>query len=528
MAVNAAYPGRQADPGGVLSRQAAPQTSAASHLFLIEGTLAGTELQQDITRKLVSLESDAHPGCDFEILNARPYTPDEISTVGKQSEKALRLENKLRSQGQMRVERWYTRSCDTVSAYEILMLVSPEGGTDFVATRLEGAEYEEEAQPEKVRKRYVAPAGQFSCEVPDRLPGFTIREHYEEDAKRGFVEFPTDLGMTVVYYWPIPSSAPPQHGLDQASRRELLQDSLENVLIQGIFLPTSPDNKILHREFVAVGEEEMLFTVVLVPGASGAWNVATGEKFDAKVGSYLFVRDEYVFALRVQNNLRDFAPSSQADLESIVSDYKRLLADFYSSMRFAGARLAQTAGEFKTHKEHEDQFVVDIPQEWSAYDPMKFITGGPLGMVIFSPVDIAKMDFRDQLKTMARIDTGVIPSFFVDRLPKKKKMSCKRFGKRETKYVTGLIRKEDKMFGRDRKVVKPLEASQISLGTYKGVRIRGETEKPDGTRWVIDVHAVSDGRILYLFTLRNIKENYEKNLGAYEKAMGTVRLTSGR
>ena len=43
---------------------------------------------------------------------------------------------------------------------------------------------------------------------------------------------------------------------------------------------------------------------------------------------------------------------------------------------------------------------------------------------------------------------------------------------------------------------------------------------------MMDVAAVSDGKILYLFSLRNIKENYESNLGLYEKAISTVRLTA--
>ena len=146
-------------------------------------------------------------------------------------------------------------------------------------------------------------------------------------------------------------------------------------------------------------------------------------------------------------------------------------------------------------------------------------------MVIFSKEDISKMEIQNQLQALASIDTGGMPSFFVDRLPRKKKMSCSRFGKKETKLVLKLIKK-DRMFGRDRKIIAPLEASHTSFGGCKGIRIKGETEKQGGARWIIDMHAVSDGKILYLFTLRNIKNNYEKNLSVYEKAMSTVQLTA--
>ncbi len=173
------------------------------------------------------------------------------------------------------------------------------------------------------------------------------------------------------------------------------------------------------------------------------------------------------------------------------------------------------------------QFTIELPQGWSAYDQRKAITGkkGPTGMVIFSPVNIAEMGSDDQAKTLAKWDTGELPSFFLDRHPKKKKMSCSYFEKKEVKEVLKVL-KRDPMFGRDRKVVRALETQPVTIGGCKGYRIRGEAQKPDGTIWVMDVHVVSDGKILYLFSLRNIKENYESNLGLYEKAISTVRLTA--
>jgi len=200
---------------------------------------------------------------------------------------------------------------------------------------------------------------------------------------------------------------------------------------------------------------------------------------------------------------------------------------YFFSLLIPAVVPAQAAGEFATYKGHQNQFLVNIPIEWSAYEQMKAITGkaSPTGMVIFSKDNISKMEIQNQLKTMASIDTGEMPSFFVDRLPRKKKMSCSRFGKKETKLVLKLI-ENDKMFGRDRKIIAPLEANHTSFGGCEGIRIKGETEKQDGTRWILDMHAVSDGKILYLFTLRNIKNNYEKNLSIYEKAMSTVQLTS--
>jgi len=188
---------------------------------------------------------------------------------------------------------------------------------------------------------------------------------------------------------------------------------------------------------------------------------------------------------------------------------------------------AQSEKEFKTYEGHKQQFLIDIPEGWSAYEQWNPFAGTSTltGMVIFSKENIAKMDIDDQLEAMARWDIGIMPSFFVDRHPKNKRMSCDHFEKKEIKSVTKMIKK-DSMFDRDRKVISPLTATPISFGGCKGIRLKGETEKQNGTRWVVDIHAASDGKVLYLFSLRNIKENFEKNLSVYEKAMSTVKLTS--
>ncbi len=176
------------------------------------------------------------------------------------------------------------------------------------------------------------------------------------------------------------------------------------------------------------------------------------------------------------------------------------------------------------------QFTIELPPGWSAYDQRKAITGktSPFGMVmfsqIFSQVNFAEMPIQDQLEILDRMDVGELPSFFVDRHPKEKKMSCRFFEKKEVKQAVKML-KRDPMFGSDRKVIKALEPQPVTVGGCKGYRIRGETQTPDGTIWVMDVHVVSDGKILYLFSLRNIKENYESNLGLYEKAISTVQLS---
>ena len=117
---------------------------------------------------------------------------------------------------------------------------------------------------------------------------------------------------------------------------------------------------------------------------------------------------------------------------------------------------------------------------------------------------------------------GKLPSFFVERVPAIWNTACKRFPEKAKQQVTKVIRKN---FGKSR-IVKELQARAISIGGCKGFRIRGEVQAHRGDTWVHDVHVVSDGTVMYLFTLRNIKENYEKKLEVYENTIATVRLTA--
>jgi len=176
-----------------------------------------------------------------------------------------------------------------------------------------------------------------------------------------------------------------------------------------------------------------------------------------------------------------------------------------------------------------DQITIDLPPRWIAYDQREAkrvglgSEGKPsrFGMVYFSDAKIiAELHWVG--KTLAPMDTGKWPSFFVERVPAMGNTACKRFPEKAIQQVMkGMWRS----FGKGR-IVKELQARDISIGGCKGFRIRGEVQTPGGDNWVHDVHVLSDSTVMYLFTLRNIKENYEKNLEAYENAIATVRLTA--
>ncbi len=176
-----------------------------------------------------------------------------------------------------------------------------------------------------------------------------------------------------------------------------------------------------------------------------------------------------------------------------------------------------------------DQITIDLPRGWISYDQREAhrvrlgSEGKPsrFGMVYFSKTkNIAELHWVG--KTLAPMDTGKWPSFFVERVPAIWNTACKRFPEKAIQQVMkGMWRSFDKG-----QIVKGLQAQAISIGGCKGFRIRGEVQTPRGDNWVHDVHVVSDGTVMYLFTLRNIKENYEKKREVYENTIATVRLTA--
>lgn len=107
----------------VLTKGYTPQDVAIAHNFcqmmakegapkeMVEGTLAGAVLQADIERMIALTESVDHPNCKLQIVK------------------------QLRSADRPGVERWEVKSCDTTSSYDVSMVPSPKGGTDFRVTK---------------------------------------------------------------------------------------------------------------------------------------------------------------------------------------------------------------------------------------------------------------------------------------------------------------------------------------------------------------------------------------------------------
>jgi hypothetical protein len=56
--------------------------------------------------------------------------------------------------------------------------------------------------------------------------------------------------------------------------------------------------------------------------------------------------------------------------------------------------------------------------------------------------------------------------------------------------------------------------------------VRGKGTTSTGEGKMLDVFAVSDGEVLFLFVLRNQEEYYPKIIGAFETAISTLKLAA--
>jgi hypothetical protein len=102
----------------------------------VNGTSADPGLRRDITWSIFKAESKSHKNCEHHILKAEAYGTTKSVISAKMGGEAQRLEEKLRSKGDMLVEKWWVQSCGTVSSYEVLLLRGPQGGTDIIIEKL--------------------------------------------------------------------------------------------------------------------------------------------------------------------------------------------------------------------------------------------------------------------------------------------------------------------------------------------------------------------------------------------------------
>ena len=182
---------------------------------------------------------------------------------------------------------------------------------------------------------------------------------------------------------------------------------------------------------------------------------------------------------------------------------------------------AQLPDGFTLYEGHKTEFTIALPEGWTVYDQGALMSGkaSTTGMLLFTSTDPSTLPVDKQVQLMGQIDSGEAPAFFVDRQKGVKGASCASFPEKAQKDVAKLVQKSSSGTNVVPPVVEP-----ATVGGCQGLHVRLDVKSKDGTEWIVDVRAVSSGSTLYLFSLRNHKANFEKNLEAYEKAMSTLKM----
>lgn len=177
-----------------------------------------------------------------------------------------------------------------------------------------------------------------------------------------------------------------------------------------------------------------------------------------------------------------------------------------------------------------DQITISLPNGWSVYDQVQALTGksDPLGVVIFSaePVTQPGGTTADAAQ-LAKVDSGEIRSFFVQRLQASKGMRCAKLSRTDIYNIGTRINEDPAIATVGRRLFGGVEPphTDMDVGSCHGVRFVLEANKDDPAKyWKIDVRAVSDGKVLYLFSLRHRGTYFADNFAFFEQAMRTVEF----
>ena len=187
-------------------------------------------------------------------------------------------------------------------------------------------------------------------------------------------------------------------------------------------------------------------------------------------------------------------------------------------------------GTPSTYVEHSKQFTIDVPSGWFVRDQSN--VAGPAairGVIAFAAESFSASggSAEEARHAVMRHDTGESPTFFVDLHPSGSGMSCDGYTKSaETTVVTAF--QSEGSLGKGTAVSQPARVEVVRIGGCFGLKVLIHARESDGHQLTMLVDTVSDGTTRYDFTLRALDEFFERNLPAFERSVGSVKLTSAR
>lgn len=212
--------------------------------------------------------------------------------------------------------------------------------------------------------------------------------------------------------------------------------------------------------------------------------------------------------------------------------YQTILA----AVRRAGVAQYDVPAGFEAYVGLEGQLTLAIPQGWSVYHRALTATDrhGFWGEAIFSPEPVLSTteqdpERREELRREAlqAIDSGAADAFFVDRREARRGMRCRGFSDKAVKLLQQWVA-EDPLFAQARGVEESIRTQPIVVDGCNGLRIVKHSGQGDEVERVLDLRAVSDDEIVFLFGLRSQDDRYDEDLERFETAVRSVRFSVAR
>jgi len=207
-----------------------------------------------------------------------------------------------------------------------------------------------------------------------------------------------------------------------------------------------------------------------------------------------------------------------------------------AAVRRAGAAQYDVPAGFEPYLELEGQLTLAIPRGWSAYHRALTATDrhGFWGEAIFSPEPVVSPteqdpERREELRRQAlrAIDSGEAGAFFVERREARRGMRCEGFSDKAVQLLQQWVA-EDPLFEQGRSVDESVRTLPVVIDDCNGLRVVRHSRQPDDVERVLDLRAISDGEIVFLFGLRSQADRYDEDLKRFETAMGSVRFSVAR
>ena len=190
------------------------------------------------------------------------------------------------------------------------------------------------------------------------------------------------------------------------------------------------------------------------------------------------------------------------------------------------------AGEisFKPYLGNRDQFTLDIPDGWHVVDQSPYSDKGviafysqPMQLKIDKNPVIARQQEQDFEKLLAGMESGEIPSFFIDRYKADKGMTCAGFDARAQKKKVKIFLNAG-LFGNKSKTVGAPEVASAPVGGCQGLRVLIRANTAVGTAMQMLVYSAAVDGITYDLALVAEPQYFDQSLLWFERVVSSMRL----